>query len=162
MLRLLIRYAYGAREVWRVVPVPAVDAEAQERHLHRDLETLTQERASTTTRLKGLRSRQGGRLTSLRKVPEPLAALRRWDGAPLPSGLRHRGLRVGVHHEFLSHQMAELDAERRAVLDSAPNTSSEQGQQLRHLKGRGSNGAGVVVRDLFAWRACKHRREVGG
>ena len=161
MLRLLIRYAYGAREVWRVVPVPAVDAEAQ-RHLHRDLETLTQERASTTTRLKGLLSSQGGRLTSLRKVPEPLAALRRWDGAPLPSGLRRRGLRVGVHHEFLSHQMAELDAERRAVLDSAPDASSEQGRQLRHLKGSGSNGAGVVVREFFAWRACKHRREVGG
>jgi transposase len=144
-----------------VVPVPAVDAEAQ-RHLHRDLETLQQERASTTTRLKGLLRSQGGRLTSLRKVPEPLAALRRWDGAPLPSGLRRRGLRVGVHHEFLRHQMAELEAERRALLDSAPDASLEQVRQLRHLKGSGSNGAGVVVMEFFAWRACKHRREVGG
>ena len=47
------RYHHGARDVWRVVPVPSVEAGAQ-RHLHRDLETLKQEWARTTTRLKGL------------------------------------------------------------------------------------------------------------
>ncbi len=57
---------YGEREVWRVVHVPSVEAEDQ-RHLHRDLETLKQERASTTTRIKGLLRSQGIRLTSLSK-----------------------------------------------------------------------------------------------
>jgi len=53
LLGMLIRYEYGEREVWRVVHVPSVEAEDQ-RHLHRDLETLKQERASTATRIKGL------------------------------------------------------------------------------------------------------------
>ena len=88
---------HGEREVWRVVHVPSVEAEDQ-RHLHRDLETLKQERASTTTRIKGLLSSQGIRLTSLSKLPEQLDALRLWDGSPLPSGLRRRLFRVYAHH----------------------------------------------------------------
>ena len=72
-----------------MVPVPSVAAE-DGRHLPRDLATLKQERASTTARIKGLRSSQGIRLTSLSKFPEPLEALRLWDGSELPSGLRQR------------------------------------------------------------------------
>jgi transposase len=139
---MLIRYESGEREGWRVVHVPAVEAEDQ-RHLHRDLETLKQERASTTTRLQGLLSSQGIRLTSLSKLPEQLEALRLWDGSPLPSGLRRRVLRVWAHHEFLSQQIAEVEAERRALLDSAQEASIEKVRQLMHLKGIGINGAWV-------------------
>ena len=48
-----MRYHSGEHQVWQVVKVPTVEAEDQ-RHLHRDLETLKQERASTTTRIQGL------------------------------------------------------------------------------------------------------------
>jgi transposase len=89
---MLMRYHHGECQVWRVVNVPSVEAEAQ-RHLYRDVETLKQERASTTTRIKGLLSNQGGRLTNLSKLPEQLDALRLWDGSPLPRGLRRRVLR---------------------------------------------------------------------
>jgi transposase len=129
-----MRYAQGEREVWRVVNAPTVEAE-DGRHLHRDLETLKQERASTTTRIKGLLSSQGIRLTTLSKFPEQLDALRLWDGLPVPSGLRRRLLRVWAHHEFLSEQQ---------------------------LKGIGINGSWVLVREFFAWRAFKNRRQVGG
>ena len=74
---------HGERQVWRVVHVPSVEAEDQ-RHLHRDLETLKQERASTTARIKGLLRSQGLRLMSLSKFPEQLDALRLWDGSPIP------------------------------------------------------------------------------
>jgi transposase len=86
LLSMLMRYEYGECQVWQVVNVPSGDTEDQ-RHLHRDLETVKQERASTTTRIKGLLSSQGVRLTSLRKLPEQLDALRLWDGSPA----RHRG-----------------------------------------------------------------------
>jgi transposase len=39
LLSMLMRYQHGERHVWRVVNVPAVEAEDQ-RHLHRGLETL--------------------------------------------------------------------------------------------------------------------------
>jgi transposase len=52
LLQMLLRLPHGARAGWRVVPVPRVAAE-EGLHLPRDLDTLQQERASTTTRLQG-------------------------------------------------------------------------------------------------------------
>jgi transposase len=161
LVSMLMRYAQGERAVWRVVHVPSVEAE-DHRHQHRDLETLKQERASTTTRIKGLLSSQGIRLTSLNKFPEQLEALRLWDGSPLPSGLRRRLLRVYAHHQFLSQQIAELEAERRALLRTSPEASIEKVRQLMHLKGIGINGAWLLVMEFFGWREFKNRREVGG
>src|SRR3989441_8596207 len=77
LLSMLMRYAQGERQVWQVVKAPSVEAEGQ-RHLHRDLGTLKQERARTTTRIQGLLSSQGIRVTSLRNLPEQLEALRLW------------------------------------------------------------------------------------
>jgi len=103
---MLMRYHQGARHVWRVVNVPSVEAEDQ-RHRHRDLETLQQERARTSNRIKGLLSSQGRRLASVHKLPEQLDALRLWDGSPVPSGLGGRLRRVYAHYEFLGQQSAE-------------------------------------------------------
>jgi transposase len=156
LLSMLMRFHHGERDVWRVVHVPSVEAEDQ-RHLHRDLETLKQERASTTTRIKGLLSSQGIRLTSLSKFPEQLDALRLWDGSPIPSGLRRRLLRVYAHHQFLSEQIAALEAERRALLQSAQEASLEQVRQLMQLKGIGINGAWLLVMEFFGWRLLVSR-----
>jgi transposase len=106
LVSMLMRYEQGERDVWRVVHVPSVEAE-DGRHLHRDLETLKQERASTTTRIKGLLSSQGIRLASVNRLPEQLKALRLWDGSPLPDGLRRRLLRVWAHQQFLNEHIAE-------------------------------------------------------
>src|SRR6266704_7316 len=74
LLSMLMRYHHGERQVWQVIKVPAVEAE-DHRHLHRDLETLKQERASTTTRILGFRRSQGLRVPRLTTLPEPLEAL---------------------------------------------------------------------------------------
>ena len=161
LVSMLIRYTHGERHVWRVVHVPSVDAEDQ-RHLHRDLETLKQERASTTTRIKSLLSSQGVRLTSLSKLPEQLEVLRLWDGSPLPRGLCRRVLRVYAHHQFLSQQIAALEAERRVLLQTSQEAALEKVRQLMHLRGIGINGAWLLVMEFFGWRAFKNRREVGG
>jgi transposase len=161
LLSMLMRYHQGERHVWQAVKVPSVEAEDQ-RHLHRGLETLKQERASTTTRLKGLLSSQGIRLTSLTKLPDQLDALRLWDGSPIPLGLRHRILRVYAHHTFLSQQIAEVEAERRTQLQTSSEASLAKVRQLMLLKGIGINGAWLLVMELFGWRAFKNRREVGG
>jgi transposase len=161
LVSMLIRYQYGERQVWHVVHVPSVGAEDQ-RHLHRDLETLKQERARTTTRIKGLLSSQGVRLTTVSKLPEQLEALRLWDGSPIPDGLRRRLLRVYMHHQFLSEQISELEAERRAALQTSQEANIEKVRQLMHLRGIGINGAWLVVMEFFGWRAFKNRREVGG
>ncbi|HSX77287.1 MAG TPA: IS110 family transposase [Candidatus Saccharimonadia bacterium] len=160
LLSMLIRYHEGEREVWQVVNVPSIEAEDQ-RHLHRDLETLKQERGSTTSRIKGLLSSQGLRVTSVTNLPEQLDALRLWDGSPLPPGLRQRVLRVYAHHQFLSEQIAEVEAERRAQLQDSSDASIDKVCQLMVLKGIGINGAWLLVMEFFGWRAFKNRREVG-
>src|SRR3989441_2456096 len=161
LLSMVMRYAQGERHVWQVVKVPSVEAE-DHRHLHRDLETLKQERASTTTRIQGLLSSQGIRVTSLTKLPEQLDALRLWDGSPVPPGLRRRVLRVYAHYTFLSEQIAAVEAERRALLQTSPEASIDKVRQLMQLKGIGINGAWLLVMEFFGWRAFKNRREVGG
>jgi transposase len=161
LLHMLMRYHHGERQVWQVVQVPAVAAEDQ-RHLHRDLETLKRERARTTTRIKGLLSSQGLRVTRLSRLPEQLDALRLWDGSPIPPGLRRRVLRVYAHHTFLSQQIAELEVERRAVLQTSTDASLEKVRQLMLLKGIGLNGSWLLVMEFFGWRAFTNRREVGG
>ena len=158
---MLIRYHEGERQVWQVVNVPSVEAEDQ-RHLHRDLETLKRERASTTARIKGLLSSQGIQVTSLTKLPEQLDALRRWDGSPIPPGLRQRMLRVYAQYTFLSEQIAAVEAERRTQLQASTDARIEKVRQLMQLKGMGINGAWLLVMEFFGWRAFKNRREVGG
>jgi transposase len=158
---MLIRYAHGERHVWRVVHVPSVDAEDQ-RHRHRDLETLKQERASTTTRIKSWLRSQGVRLRSLSKWPAHLEAWRLWERSPLPSGRRRRVRRVYAQPQFLSQQMAELEAERRALLHTSQAAALEKVRQVRPLRGMGIKGAWFLVMAFFGGRACKHRREVGG
>ena len=161
LLSMLLRYAQGERQVWQVVKVPSVEAE-DHRHLHRDWETLKQERASTMTRIKGLLSSQGLRVTSLPKLPEQLEALRLWDRAPLPPGLRRRVLRVYAHYTFLSEQIAEVEAARRTQLQTSTDTPIDKVRQLMQLKGIGINGAWLLVMEFFGWRAFTNRREVGG
>jgi transposase len=95
-------------------------------------------------------------------LPEQLDALRLWDGAPMPSGLRQRLLRVYAHDTFLREQMAEWEAERRARLQSSQDANSEKVRQLMQLKGLGIHGAWLLVREFFGWREWKTRREVGG
>ena len=138
-----------------------MEAEDQ-RHLHRDLETLKRERASTTTRIQGLLSSQGIQVSTLAKLPEQLDTLRLWDGTPIPPGLRRRVLRVYAHHTFLTEQIAAIEAERRAQLQTSSDASIDQIRQLMMLKGIGINGSWLLVREFFGWRAFKNRREVGG
>jgi transposase len=161
LLSMLSRYHGGERQVWHVVNAPSVEAEDQ-RHLHRDLETLKQERGDTTRRIKGLLSSQGLRVKTLSNLPEQLDALRLWDGAPIPPGLRRRLLRVYAHHMCLSQQSAEVEAERRAQLQTAPEARIEKVRQFMQLKGIGINGAWVLVMAFFGWRELKNRRAVGG
>jgi transposase len=115
------------------------------------------------TRIEGLLSSQGLRVPSLTKLPEQLEALRLWDGSPLPPGLRRRVLRVYAHYTFLSEQIAAVEAERRAQLQTSTDARIDKVRQLMQLKGMGINGAWLLVMEFFGWRVFKNRvrRESG-
>jgi transposase len=161
LVSLLMRSHHGERAVWRVVHVPSGEAEDQ-RPLHRDLETLQPERARTTPRIQGLRSRQGVRLTRRTQLPEQRDTVRLWEGAPLPSGLPRRVLRVSAHQQCLREQMAAVEAERRALRHSSQDAPIEPVRPLMPRRGSGIKGAWVLWLEVFGWRALQNRREVGG
>src|SRR5262249_61364489 len=92
----------------------------------------------------GLLRSQGLRVAALAAGPEPLDALRRWDGSPLPPGLRRRVLRVSAQYTFLSEQIAAVEAERRTQLQTSTDARIEQVRQLLPLPGIGINGAWLL------------------
>jgi transposase len=57
--------------------------------------------------------------------------------------------------------MAQLEPERRAVMQTAEDASMKKVRPLLTLKGMGTNSAGVFVREFFGWRAFRHGKEVG-
>ena len=69
---------------------------------------------------------------------------------------------MDAHHQFVREQIAAVEAERRAVLETSQEASIEKIRQLMHLQGIGINGAWLLVREFFGWRDFQTRREGGG
>lgn len=160
LLRLLIRYRGGERDVWSVVHVPSPEAE-DARHLHRELMTLKRERTRITNRIKGLMAGQGVEQELRPGFGAELDQIRRWDGLGLLDGLRARLKREWQRAEWLNQQIREVEKERRALLRSSDDRSVEQVRQLLALRGIGLNSAWLYVMEFFAWRAFENRRQVG-
>jgi len=56
---------------------------------------------------------------------------------------------VYAHHQFLSEQIAAVEAERRALLETSQEASIEKIRQLMHLRGIGINGSWLLVMDFW-------------
>ena len=81
LLRLLIRFTEGEREVWSVVHVPSPEAE-DARHLHRELRVLKRDRGRVTSRIRSLLVTQGLRVPVSRGFEARLDQARLWDERP--------------------------------------------------------------------------------
>ena len=60
------------------------------------------------------------------------------------TGVQTCALPIYAHHQFLSEQIAALEAERRAVLETSHEASLDKIRQLMQLKGIGINGAWLL------------------
>src|SRR3974377_2307624 len=91
LLRMLIRYHGGEKQLWRVVRVPSREDE-DARHLHRELEGLKRERTRHRNRIHGILMQQGLRLPTpaKKRFLKDLEALRTWDGHKLPVAMKAR------------------------------------------------------------------------
>jgi transposase len=161
LLSMLMRYHSGEKKVWSVVHVPSVAAE-DSRHLHRELTTLKADRTRHSNRIKGLLAGQGVRLAVGADFLDQLAAVRLWDGAAVPPGLRARLAREYASWQFADQQVKDVEADRRALLRTSQAPEVEQVRQLLKLQGIGENSAWLYVMEFFGWREFRNRREVGG
>lgn len=161
LLKMLVRWHLGERDVWQVVHVPTV-AEEDARQLQRELETLRAEQTGHTNRIKGLLVTCGVKMTVDRHFPRRLKDVRLWDGSALPSDLHHRLLREFERMQVVNRQVRELEKERAQRLrKDETDVGVIQSRQLLRLKGIGINSAYLYTREFFAWRKIRNRREVG-
>ena len=160
LLRMLLDYARGERDVWSVANVPSPEAEDR-RQLHRELETLKHEKTRLTNRIKGLLASQGLRLDLVREFPERLDAARLWDGSAVPKGMKQRLERDWERVQLIQTQIHGIEAERRRLLRTDRDRAYEMVRQLKLLRGIGMNSAWLFVMEFFGWREFRNRRQVG-
>lgn len=149
----------------RVVRVPSETAEDAKRP-GRERQALIEERVRHVNRIKSLCATQGiaGYEPILAKRWETLAALRRWDGAPLPELLTQQIKRELERLGLVMAQIGVLEQARDAVLKQAapaPRSAEAKIQQLAQLKGIGVQSATLLTREVF-YRCFDNRRQVGG
>jgi transposase len=159
-LTRLRRNVAGEKRVWSSVRVPSREAEDR-RQRHRAWATATRERPRVINRLKGRLASQGLVLPPSGDFQPQLESLRRWDGSPLPAGLRHRLGQEWEQVQGLAQRIGQLAAERRAWMQTAAEASRQQVRQLLPLQGMGTHSAWVLVMECFGWRAFRHGTEVG-
>ena len=161
LLKMLVRYHQGERDVWRTVRAPTVEEE-DARQLHRELETLHQEQTSHSNRIKGLLSSCGATLEVDRDLPRRLKKLRLWDGSPLPADLHARLLREFERMQVVNRQIRHLEQARaRRIRQGTKDPAVAQVRKLLRLKGIGVNSSWLYVREVFGWRGIKNRRQLG-
>ena len=160
LLTMLMRYDSGEKKVWSVVHVPSVEAE-DKRHLHRQMRSLKADRTRYNNRIKGLLAGQGIGLAVKGNFLEKLDAVRLWNGAALPPGLRSRLEREYVCWQFVDQQIQEQEAQRAEMIRTSHDASVEKVRQLLQLRGIGPNSAWLFVMEFFGWREFRNRREVG-
>jgi transposase len=160
LLTMLLRYVAGEERVWSIVRVPRMEEEDR-RQLHRALATTKRDRTRVINRIKGRLASQGLVLPPSGDFQQQLESLRLWDGSPLPAGLRHRLGQEWEHVQALAQRIAQLEAERRALMQTAEDAAMKKVRQLLTLKGIGTNSAWVFVMEFFGWRTFRNGKEVG-
>jgi transposase len=124
LLRQLCRHVGGERDVWSVVHVPSREPEDR-RWLHREIETLTNERTARSNRIHSLLATQGLRLSLNSEFPPRLRDARLWDGSPLPPELRARLEREWVRLQSVREEIDALEAERKVTNRCVPQPIRE-------------------------------------
>jgi transposase len=161
LVRKLVRYQAGERDVWSVVQVPSREAE-DARQLHRDMVVLQRERQQHRTRIQSLLFTQGVEIQVTPKSMADLQQLRCWDGRPVAENLRER-----IGREYTRLKMAEQDLrllkkQQQARLKQAKTAAMEKVRLLQQLCGIAMKSSWVFVMELFGWREFSNRREVAG
>lgn len=159
LLALLVAGTEGRKRL-RVVRVPSEAAE-DARHADRELGTVKAAATASRHRISGLLATQGLRVTVTGRRRLDVAALRRWDEAPLGPGLQGRLTRELAMLTALTARIGALETARRTALTQAATPATQQMATLTHLRGLAANGAARVVSEFFGWRTFQNGREVG-
>lgn len=161
LVRQLVRYWRGERDVWSVVRVPSGEAE-DSRQLHRGLEVLKEERKQHRVRIQSLLFTQGIDLKVGSKFLEKLEQLRCWNQQPIPAGMKQRIADEYHRLQLVEVQIREAKARQGERLKAVPknDVGLEKVRKLQQLVSIGMGSSWVFVMELFGWRQFHNRREL--
>lgn len=162
LVRHLIRYLRGERDVWSVVRVPSEEAE-DSRQMHREMEVLKREQGQHRVRIQSLLFTEGLDVEVTSGLMKQLDQLCRWNGKPLAEGMKERIRREYERMKVVEENLATLKKQQREKLSSKQSSPSlEKIRKLKQLRGIAAGSSWVFVMELFGWRQFRNRREVGG
>ena len=161
LVRKLVRYHRGERDVWSVIRVPSVEAE-DDRQLHREIGILQQEQRQHRTRIQSLLFTQGLDVKVTPKLMRNLDQLQCWDGTPLPPDLRERIRREYARCEVVGKDLLTVRKLQQARLKRPGTPSLEKVRLLQQLCSIAMGSSWVFVMELFGWRKFSNRRELAG
>src|ERR1700729_1303487 len=154
LLRTLLAWLRGEPRVCSMVPVPD-EADEDARRCVRERTELISERIGLTNRIGAVLATLGVSDYNplLRNRYRRLAELRTGLGEPLPANAHAKLKRLLARLELVLTQIAELERERDAVVETeASDGASKMIQQLTALRGIGVQSATVLVREAFVRR----------
>jgi transposase len=163
LLRMLVRFHRGERDVWRTVHVPSAENE-DARRVPRERERLKKEVTQVRNRIFGLLATQGLKVEPERLKEFLANAPCSRDGRLLGSSLVAELSRMLERHALLLKQLKAIDdAQMQNLREMAAtkDTRIEKVARLMCLAGIGVQGAWILVMEFFGWRQFRNRREVG-
>ena len=163
LMALLVRYLGGERGVWSVVRVP--DAEVEDvRQLSRGIDRLKTERGRHIARLKSLLVKEGIRELRVGGTDwaKRVDKMRLWNGSTLRPRLKRELVLEGERLALIERQLAELKAEREALVASSPCRIAGTTRALRELSGIAEESSFVFATEVLGWRTFANRRELDG
>jgi transposase len=160
LVRQLVRYWRGERDVWSVVRVPSREAE-DSRQLHRALEVLKEERKQHRVRIQSLLFTQGIDVKVGAKFLDKLERLRCWNKEPIAAQMSQR-IQDEYHRlQLVDVQIRKVKAQQAEQLRAEPNNAAlEKVQRLQQLMGIGLGSSWIFVMELFGWRQFQNRRQL--
>jgi transposase len=159
--RAFIGWLRGEPDHCTMAPIPTRDAE-DARRPSREREKLTGERTRLVNRMKAALARFGVRNFNpkLKKAPERLADVRMPDGRALPPHTLAELKRTMTRARLLSDQIKEIEADRLARLDAAPEAGTHaMVRVLARVHGIGVETADMLVHEILS-RDLPNRRAV--
>jgi transposase len=162
LVRQLIRYWMGEHDVWRMVRVPSPQAEDR-RQLHRELETLKEEKKQHRVRIQSLLFTQGIDMKVGSQFLKKLEGVRCWNQEGVPAQMKQRI--EGEYHRLQLVEAQIREAQKKQaeqVQAAAKDTALQKVRMLEQLIGIGRGSSWIFVMELFGWRHFQNRREVAG
>ena len=160
LLRKLISYCNGDRQVWSVLRVPSREEE-DGRRIHRELERLKKERGGHRNRIRSLLVLHGIAMVSWRGFLQWVEQARCYDGQQLPPEIVKEMQREYERLQIVEQQIKDIEKRQREEVAAMDTESMRKVAKLMMLNGIGQRSSWVFIMELFGWRQFSNRAEVG-